>query len=71
MIVKVKSAYADQRGLHRKGDLIDVIKFEPSRHILVEEKKVEKVEKKPAGKKPAAKAKKPAAKKASAKKKAE
>lgn len=47
MIVKVKSAYADQRGLHRKGDLIDVIKFEPSRHILVEEKKAEKVEKKP------------------------
>lgn len=49
MIVKVKSAYADQRGLHRKGDLIDVIKFEPSRHILVEEKKVEKKveEKKP------------------------
>lgn len=46
MIVKVKSAYADQRGLHRKGDLIDVIKFEPSRHILVEEKKVEKVEEK-------------------------
>lgn len=50
MIVKVKSAYADQRGLHRKGDLIDVIKFDPSRHILVEEKKVEKKveEKKPA-----------------------
>ena len=49
MIVKVKSAYADQRGLHRKGDLIDVIKFDPSRHILVEEKKVEKrvEEKKP------------------------
>lgn len=49
MIVKVKSAYADQRGLHRKGDLIDVIKFDPSRHILVEEKKVEKKveEKKP------------------------
>ena len=46
MIVKVKSAYADQRGLHRKGDLIDVIKFDPSHHILVEEKKVEKVEKK-------------------------
>lgn len=46
MIVKVKSAYADQRGLHRKGDLIDAIKFDPSRHILVEEKKVEKVEKK-------------------------
>lgn len=49
MIVKVKSAYADQRGLHRKGDLIDVIKFDPSHHILVEEKKVEKKveEKKP------------------------
>lgn len=49
MIVKVKSAYADQRGLHRKGDLIDVIKFDPSRHILIEEKKVEKKveEKKP------------------------
>lgn len=49
MIVKVKSAYADQRGLHCKGDLIDVIKFDPSYHILIEEKRVEKKveEKKP------------------------
>lgn len=49
MIVKVKSAYVDQRGLHMKGDLIDVIKFDPSYHILIEEKRVEKKveEKKP------------------------
>lgn len=47
MIVRVKSAYVDQRGLHRKGDLIDVIKFDPKFHDLIEEKVEKKAEKKP------------------------
>lgn len=46
MIVRVKSAYVDQRGLHRKGDLIDVIKFDPKFHDLIEEKAEKKVEEK-------------------------
>ena len=49
MIAKVKCAYFDQRGLHQKGDLIDVIKLDPKFHDLVEEKVEKKVEeKKPA-----------------------
>jgi len=47
MIVRVKSAYVDQRGLHRKGDLIDVIKFDPKFHDLIEERVEKKAEKKP------------------------
>lgn len=47
MIAKVKSAYFDQRGLHQKGDLVDVIKLDPKLHDLVEEKVEKKAEKKP------------------------
>lgn len=50
MKVKVKSGYFDDKGLHKKGDIVEVKKLNPLFHIPVEpkieEKKVAKVEKK-------------------------
>lgn len=45
MKVKVKSAYLDQDGLHKKNDIVEVKKLDPIFHVPVEE---EKEEKKPA-----------------------
>ncbi len=44
MKVKVKSAYLDQDGLHKKNDIVEVKKLDPIFHVPVEEAK----EKKPA-----------------------
>lgn len=47
---KVKSGYVDGKGVHKRGDFVEVTKLDPYLHIPVaqpiEEKKEEKVEKK-------------------------
>lgn len=44
MKIKVKSPFFDERGIHKKGEIVEVSKFNPVYHELVEEK-TEKVEK--------------------------
>lgn len=45
MKVLVKAPFFDERGIHKKGDVVDVKKFRPEYMELIEEKKAEKVEK--------------------------
>ena len=47
MKVLVKAPFFDERGIHKKGDIVDVNKFKPEYMVLIEDKeeKVEKVEK--------------------------
>jgi hypothetical protein len=46
MKVKVKAPFFDERGIHKKGEIVDVKKFKPEYMELVEEEnKTEKVEK--------------------------
>lgn len=45
MKVLVKAPFFDERGIHKKGDVVDVKKFRPEYMELIEEKKTEKVEK--------------------------
>ena len=42
MKVKVKSAYLDQDGLHKKNDIVEVKELDPFLHVPVEEAKEEK-----------------------------
>lgn len=44
MKIKVKAPFFDDRGIHKKGDIVEVAKFNPLYHELVDEK-TEKVEK--------------------------
>ena len=44
MKVKVKAPFFDERGIHKRGDIVDVKAFRPEYMELIEEKK-EKVEK--------------------------
>ena len=44
MKIKVKAPFFDERGIHKKGEIVEVSKFDPLYHELVEEK-TEKVEK--------------------------
>ena len=47
MKILVKAPFFDERGIHKKGDVVEVNKFRPEYMELIEdkEKKVEKVEK--------------------------
>lgn len=45
MKIKVKAPFFDERGIHKKGDVVDVKKFRPEYMELIEEKKADKVEK--------------------------
>lgn len=47
MKILVKAPFFDERGIHKKGDIVDVEpkKFRPEYMELIEEKKTEKVEK--------------------------
>lgn len=45
MKVLVKAPFFDERGIHKKGDVVDVEKFRPEYMELIEEKKADKVEK--------------------------
>ena len=45
MKVMVKAPFFDERGIHKKGDIVEVNKFKPEYMELIEEKKTEKVEK--------------------------
>jgi len=46
MKVLVKAPFFDERGIHKKGDIVEVNKFRPEYMELIENKeKVEKVEK--------------------------
>ena len=45
MKVLVKAPFFDERGIHKKGDVVDVTKFRPEYMELIEEKKADKVEK--------------------------
>ena len=44
MKIKVKAPFFDERGIHKKGDIVEVGKFDPIYHELIDEK-TEKVEK--------------------------
>lgn len=44
MKVKAKAPFFDERGLHRKGDIVDVRVFRPELMEMVEEKKAEEIE---------------------------
>ena len=48
MKVKVKAPFFDERGIHKKGEVVDVNKFKPEYMELIEEKEeiVEKAIKK-------------------------
>lgn len=43
MKVKAKAPFFDERGLHRKGDIVDVRVFRPELMEMVEEKKAEEI----------------------------
>lgn len=45
MKVLVKAPFFDERGIHKKGDVVDVKRFRPEYMELIEEKKADKVEK--------------------------
>ena len=47
MKILVKAPFFDERGIHKKGDIVDVDvkKFRPEYMELIEEEKTEKVEK--------------------------
>ena len=45
MKVLVKAPFFDEKGIHKKGDVVDVEKFRPEYMELIEEKKADKVEK--------------------------
>lgn len=42
MKVIAKTVFFDTNGVHKKGDIVEVEKFDASRMELIEEKKVEK-----------------------------
>ena len=44
MKIKVKAPFFDNRGIHKTGEIVEVSKFNPVYHELIEEK-AEKVEK--------------------------
>lgn len=44
MKIKVKAPFFDNRGIHKPGEIVEVSKFNPVYHELIEEK-AEKVEK--------------------------
>ena len=44
MKIKAKAPFFDERGIHTKGEIVEVSKFNPLYHELIEEK-TEKVEK--------------------------
>lgn len=43
MKVKAKAPFFDEKGLHRRGDIVDVKTFRPELMELVEEKKVKEI----------------------------
>lgn len=45
MKVLVKAPFFDERGIHKKGEVVEVNKFRPEYMELIEEKKADKVEK--------------------------
>ena len=45
MKVLVKAPFFDERGIHKKGEIVEVDKFRPEYMELIEEKKTDKVEK--------------------------
>lgn len=45
MKIIVKAPFFDERGIHKKGEIVEVDKFKPEYMELLEEKKTEKVEK--------------------------
>ena len=45
MKIMVKAPFFDARGIHKKGEIVDVDKFNPEYMELIEEKKEKKVEK--------------------------
>lgn len=45
MKIIVKAPFFDERGIHKKGEVVEVDKFRPEYMELIEEKKVDKVEK--------------------------
>lgn len=45
MKIIVKAPFFDNRGIHKKGEIVEVDKFRPEYMELIEEKKTEKVEK--------------------------
>lgn len=45
MKIKVKAPFFDERGIHKKGEVVEVNKFRPEYMELIEEKKADKVEK--------------------------
>lgn len=46
MKVKVKAPFFDEKGIHKRGDIVDVKTFRPEyMELIVEEEKTEKVEK--------------------------
>ena len=44
MKIKVKAPFFDNRGIHKKGEIVEVSKFNPLYHELIEDN-TEKVEK--------------------------
>lgn len=45
MKVLVKAPFFDERGIHKKGEVVEVNNFRPEYMELIEEKKADKVEK--------------------------
>ena len=45
MKIIVKAPFFDERGIHKKGEVVEVDKVRPEYMELIEEKKVDKVEK--------------------------
>lgn len=45
MKIIVKAPFFDERGIHKKGEIVEVDKFRPEYMELIEEKKTDKVEK--------------------------
>ena len=52
MKIKVKAPFFDERGIHKKGEIVEVGRFNPIYHELIDDKeeKVEKAVKKTASK---------------------
>lgn len=45
MKIIVKAPFFDERGIHKKGEIVEVDKFRPEYMELIEEKKADKVKK--------------------------